>query len=151
MNRNYRISTYPSNFLPEGLIEGSSGGDDLGEASGPREGATKNDTGANIGDTMKSLRPPLVALDAEPWHSGCIVHEQPNLLLKRQPSDQVSHSHVYRHRRPAKLQAPRHPVLRVACERRARFNPTKRNAYKNGDEGENLQPIFVSHKWEEER
>ncbi|GMN55213.1 hypothetical protein TIFTF001_024343 [Ficus carica] len=108
----------PSDLLPKRLVERSSGGDDLREAGGPREGPTELGPGAHIGDPMKSLGPPLVSLDAKPWHFYGIVHKQPDLLLQRQPTDQVPHPHVHRQRRPAEPQAPRQPAPGVARERR---------------------------------
>ncbi|KAM2938465.1 hypothetical protein FF1_038252 [Malus domestica] len=106
---------FPSDFLPERLIVGSSGGDDLREANSPKKG-TKLGSRPHVAHTMKRLRPPLVPLNAKPGHSNGIAHQQPDLLLQCQPSDQVLNPTVNWHPHLAKLQRSGYRVSRVAGE-----------------------------------
>lgn len=119
MNAEKVSSSYPSDLLPERGVERRGGRDDLGEAGGPGEGAAELGPGPDVGDPVERLGPPLVPLDAQPRHGGRIVDEQPDLLLQRQPPEEVLHPHMDRQARPAEPQAPGQPVPWVACERGA--------------------------------
>jgi len=103
-------------LAPERLIEGSSGCDDLGEHGGARERPSELGAGAHIGDAVKRLGPPLVALDSEPGHGDGVVDHQPNLFRQCESSDEVLHPHVDGHVRVAKLESPGESVPRVACK-----------------------------------
>lgn len=110
------LSAYPSDGFPQRRIEGSSGGDDLREAGGSRKLPAKLGSGTHIGDPMKCLRPPFIVFDPKARHGLGSVHQQLHLLLQRQPSDQVPHSHMYRQLYAAKRQVLGACVLRVASE-----------------------------------
>lgn len=112
-------SAHPSDLFPQGSVEGGSGGDDLREAGRPREGPAKLRPGPKVRHPVECLRPPLVPADPQPRHCSRIVHEQPDLLLQREPPDQVPHPHVHREVRPAEPQAPRQAVPWVTSKRQA--------------------------------
>lgn len=112
----FETKSHPSNFLPQRLIERSSGRDDLREHGGAGEGSAELGAGAHIGDAVESLGPPLVALDAEPGHGDGIVDHEPDLLRQCEPRNEVLHPHVDWHVRVAKLETPRETVPRVACK-----------------------------------
>lgn len=135
-NSNYRLldldvgkrKSDPSNGLPQRIIEGSSGGDDLWEASSTRELTTKLGSGAHIWDSMKRLRPPLIAFDPEPGNRAGGVHEQVNLFLQRQPSNEVLHPLLYRQWHLAKWQALCGAIFRVTSERVTGFSGVPENS-----------------------
>ena len=110
-------TTYPSDLFPERSVEGSSGGDDLREAGGAGEAAAELGAGTDVGDAVKSLRPPLVPLDPQPGHLYSIIHQQPYLLRQCQPSDEVSGPLMDRQRNSTERKVSRRPILGVACER----------------------------------
>lgn len=79
--RKMRKESDPSDLFPERSIERSNGGDDLREASGSREVAAELGAMTDVGDTVKSFRPPVVPFYPQPWHRCGIVHQKPNLLF----------------------------------------------------------------------
>ena len=117
-----------ANGFPQRRIERCGGGDDLREAGGAGEVATKLGSWPNIRHPMKSLRPPLIPLYPQPRHPGGIVHQQPHFLLHRQPPNQVPHSLSYPQTRPAKRKPRIPPVFRVTRKRVTCFD---------GDGGDN--------------
>lgn len=103
-------------MAPERLIEGSSGCDDLREHGGAGECPTELGAGAHIGDAVKRLRPPLVALDSEPGQGDGVVDDEPNLFRQCESGYEVLHPHVDGDVGPAKLEPPGESVRRVARE-----------------------------------
>lgn len=113
------VESYPSDLFPQRCIEGSSSGDDLREAGGPREGPTKPCPGSHIGHPMKRLRPPLVPVYPQPRHWRRIVYQQPYLFRQCQPSDQVTHPNVYRMIGLTEHHVPGNSITWIAGERRS--------------------------------
>lgn len=117
MNESIKRSD-PSDLAPERLIEGSSGCDDLGEHGGAREGPTELSAGAHIGDAVKRLGPPLVALDTEPGHGDGVVDHEPDFLRQCESGYEVLNPDMDGDVSVAELEPPCESVPRVACKGR---------------------------------
>lgn len=110
------IRTHLPDCFPQGCVEGGGGGDDLREAGGGREVTLESSPGPHVRDPVKSLRPPLVPLDPEPGDCRGIVHQQLDLLLQCEPSDEVPHPLRGRSRDLAEGEVLSVRVSRVARE-----------------------------------
>ncbi|EAZ32164.1 hypothetical protein OsJ_16369 [Oryza sativa Japonica Group] len=79
-----------ANGAEEGGVEGGGGEDGLREAGGAGDERREAGAGADVGDAVQRLRPPLVRRDPQPRQRRLLVHQEPHLLRQRQPPQQLS-------------------------------------------------------------
>nr|GLL48064.1 hypothetical protein CRG98_031993 [Ipomoea trifida] len=88
-----RVSEYVYVWCPEQvLVERRGGEDDLREAGGAADRTTQRNALSDVGDSVQSLRPPVVGGNAEAGNGGGGVHELGDLLVQREARDQIPDS-----------------------------------------------------------
>ncbi|BAS91255.1 Os04g0640750, partial [Oryza sativa Japonica Group] len=106
----------------EHIAHRGGGEDGLREAGGAGDERREAGAGADVGDAVQRLRPPLVRRDPQPRQRRLLVHQEPHLLRQRQPPQQVRRPRRAA-LRPVAEPVPGHRRVRRVAREHRRLRP----------------------------